>query len=308
MNWNAEKYIQNCINSIINQTYDNIEIILVDNASTDNSIKLVEQNFPNVQIIKNSTNLGFAQGNNIGIKNSKGNIIALINPDAVIEKNWLECLLQILESSQEIAGATGKIYYLNDNLEKNSVFCTWSRIDPFSAAPTNFFNDEQTSKVDYLSGAAMLVKKSAIAEIGLLDTEYFMYFEETDLCARMIRAGYDLVYTPDAIAWHAVSALSESSKKIYFMERNKIRFALKNFDLSYIFPFLIINLGESLFIFFRDVKNKNFSRTKIRWKAIFWNLVNISNTIKSRKQSFCTLRKIGLRSYNRSLPLRNFKP
>ena len=202
----------------------------------------------------------------------------------------------------------GKILYLDNRYGKNTVFCTWSKIDPLSASPTNFYDDEPASKVDYLSGAAMLVKKDVIEKIGLLDPDYFLYFEDTDWCARMIRGGYDLVYVPDAIAWHVVSPLSSSTKKIYYMEKSRVRFAIKNFDIGYLPIFFAIFLSESFFLFVRDMKNNNFTRTNIRIKALLWNLQHLSCTVKRRKKDMSNLKKSGfLKSYNKSLPLRTIK-
>jgi len=238
VNWNAKNYLKECISSLLNQTYQNYEIILVDNASTDDSVKFVEKEFSSIKIIKNTKNLGFAQGNNIGIKNSKGDLIALFNPDAVADKNWLENLVSAIQKSEKKAATAGKIFYLGDKFGKNAVFCTWPKMNPYSAMPYNFHNEEPSSNVDYLSGAAMLVKKTVIDKVGFLDPDYFLYFEETDWCARMIRAGYDLEYVPNAIAWHVVSStISDDEKKTYFIERSRIRFALKNFDVSYLLIF-----------------------------------------------------------------------
>lgn len=309
VNWNARQYLKGCIESLENQTYKDFEIILVDNDSSDDSVKFVEEIFPRVQIIKNKSNMGFAEGNNIGIRNSKGFLIALFNPDAVADKNWLLNLVSVLQSSDNIAAVSGKIFYLGDQFGKDAVFCTWAKIDSRTAMPYNFYDDEPYSKVDYLSGAAMIMKKSAIDKVGLLDTDYFMYFEETDWCARIIRAGYDLIYTPNAIAWHVVSALvSDSHKKIYYMERSRIRFAIKNFDFLYLPIFSFYFILESAFVFLRDIKNKNFSRSKIRIRAILWNLSHVGNTLQSRKKGMSILNKIGIvKSYNKSLPLRKIK-
>jgi len=309
VNWNAGEYLKNCIKSLIDQTYQNFEIILVDNASTDNSIQYVEKNFPTVQIIKNKENVGFAKGNNIGISISKGDMIALFNPDAIADKEWLSNLVSVLQGSKKIGAAAGKIFYLGDEFGKDAVFCTWSKIDPYTAVPYNFFDDEPSSKVDYLSGAAMLVKKEVIQRVGKLDTSYFLYFDETDWCARMIRAGYDLVYAPKAIAWHKVSAsVSDSEKKTYYIERSRVRFASKNFDFAYLFFFYPSFLAESLFIFFRDIKNWNFLRTKIRSRVISWNLLNMKNIFQDRWKDMNYLKKNGsIKSYNKSIPLRKTK-
>ena len=309
VNWNAKEYLKSCLDSLLEQTYQNYEIILVDNASTDDSVEFLEKEFSSVKIIKNEKNVGFAEGNNIGIKNSKGDIIALFNPDAMADKEWLSILVSKLQSSEKIAAVAGKMFYLGDEYGKNAVFCTWPKIDPYSATASNFHNNEQESKVDYLTGAAMLVKNEAIQRVGLLDPEFFLFFEETDWCARMIRAGYDLVYVPNAKAWHKVSAsINDSGKKIYYMERARIRFATKNFDFSYLLVFYFRFFFETLFIFLRDLKNLNFFRSKIRSRAINWNFVNLGKTISRRRLDISYLKQNGhIRPYNRNLPLRNIK-
>lgn len=309
VNWNGKDFIKDCLESLEGQSYRNFEIIVVDNASTDGSVEIIEKNFPNIKLIKNTENVGFSKGNNIGIKHSGGDMIALFNPDAVAEKNWVSILVNSLKSSEKIGAATGKLYYLGDKFGKDAVFCTWSKMNTFSANPYNFHDDEPISKVDYLTGAAMMVKREVIDKIGLMDNDYFLYFDETDWCARMIRAGYDMLYVPTAIAWHAVSGLmSDSNKKIYFMERSRVRFALKNFDTSYIPIFCMIFFMESLFIFLRDLKTRTFSRTKIRIHVIGWNIGNLDKTLRSRNSDFNKIKSNSVfNSYNKSLPLRYFK-
>lgn len=309
VNWNGIKYINDCITSLLEQSFRDFEILLVDNSSSDGSVEFVERKFPDIRIIRNSTNVGFAEGNNIGIKKSFSKFVALFNPDAVADREWLTNLVTTIQSEDTIGAVSGKIFYLGDQFGKNAVFCTWPKIDPKTAIPYNFHDDEPAAKVDYLSGAAMLVKRTTIEKVGFLDSKYFMYFEETDWCARMIRSGYDLVYVPEAIAWHVVSSsISDSDKKIFFMEKNRIRFAVKNFDISYLCIFMLIFLGETMFIFIRDIRNKTFSRTKIRIKAIYWNLLHLRKTIEDRKKDLLFLKKNApIKSYNKSLPLREIK-
>jgi len=306
VNWNAEKFLEKCISSLENQTYKNFEIIFVDNASEDNSVELVEKKFPSVNVIKNNQNLGFAEGNNIGIRKAKSDLIALFNPDAVAHEEWLSTLVTVIQSSDKIGAVAGKLFYLDDKFVKNAVFCTWPKIDPYTSLPYNFHDDEPSSKVDYLTGAAMLVKKEVISKIGLMDSGYFLYFEESDWCARMIRAGYDLIYVPEAIAWHAVSStVSDGEKKAYFMDRSRIRFAVKNFDSSYLFIFYIRLFVESIHLFLKDLKHGNFSKSCIRLRAMQWNSANFIHTLQKRKEDMAYLKKNGsVRSYNRFLPLK----
>ena len=309
VNWNAKNYLKKCIESLQEQTYQNFKIIFVDNASTDDSVEFVKTNFPKVKIIRNKENLGFAQGNNIGIKESHGEIICLFNPDAVAKSDWLSILVSALESSEKIGAVTGKMFYLGDEYGKNKVFCTWSKIDPYTATPYNFSENEPSSTVDYLTGAAMLLKREVFEKVGFLDPRYFLYFDETDWCARIIRAGYELLYVPNAEVWHKVSgSISDSDKKIYYMERSRIRFAIKNFDWTYLPIFHLNFFLESLYVFGRDIKNGKFTRTKIRLRAIFWNFFHFNETIQRRKNDFSLLKSNGaIKSYNKSLPLRKIK-
>jgi len=201
------------------------------------------------------------------------------------------------------------MFYLGDEYGKGAVFCTWSKVDPYTAMPYNFFDNEPTSSVDYLSGAAMLLKRAVVEKVGFLDTGYFLYFDETDWCARMIRAGYELVYVPTAEVWHKVSgSISDSEKKIYYMERSRIRFAIKNFDCAYLPIFHLSFFLETLYVLGRDIKNRKFSRTKIRFKAISWNFLHLNETLRRRKNDFSLLKRKGtLKSYNKSLPLRKVR-
>jgi GT2 family glycosyltransferase len=313
VNYNGKKYLRECLTSLFNQTYRNFEIILVDNKSSDDSVDFVRSNYGNsILVIENDANVGFAAGCNIGIRASKGSLICLFNQDAIADKEWLSTLVYVIQSAEDIAAVAGKLYYWGDKYGKDAVFCTWSKVDPYTAGAYNFYKgDEPISKVDYLTGAAMLVKRGVIDKIGLLDTEYFLYFDETEWCARMIRASYDLVYVPQAIAWHVVSAsLTDSNSKRYYMNRSRMRFALKNFDLSYLPIYFAFFVVESVFDLVTATKHRNFfAVAKINSRVLIWNLMHLRCTISSRKNDYKLLKNSGrpLRSYNRSLPLKTYK-
>jgi len=302
--WNGKKYIDECISSLLNQTYKKFEIVLVDNASSDDSVKYIRGNFPQVRVIENNQNLGFGEGVNIGIAHSRGDLIALLNQDAVADRIWLEVLVQALTESEVTAAAAGKVLFYGDEQGIDKVFCTWTKINPYTANPSHFAGDEPSATVDYLPGCAILVKRSIIQDVGLLDTEYFLYFEETDWCARMIRAGYELIYVPDAIVRHVVSGSSSKSTVNHYMIRNRIRFALKNFDVKYIPIFLFTSSTEMFFDFLRGIKSKDMLEFRIKIKAICWNINNLMSTLIARKRDLSRIRDA--RSYNQSLPLKKY--
>ncbi|BAI60310.1 putative glycosyltransferase [Methanocella paludicola SANAE] len=305
VNWNGLKYLRECLDSLFAQSYANREIILVDNASTDGSPDFIRKNYPMVKVIESSSNLGFAGGTNRGIKEAKGELIALFNQDAVADKNWLEILVKAVNSSNDIAAVAGKIFYWGDEQERKKVFCTWPKVDPRKALAYNFFDERPAADVDYLPGCAMLIKKKALDEVGLLDEDYFLYFEETDWCARAIMAGYRLVYVPDAKAWHVVSGSIGSGAKLSYIMRNRVRFALKNFDSSYLPVFVVEFTKETYKMMINGIHGQGFDDFIVRMKALFWNGFHLIGTLKARRRDLSRI--ANRKSYNRSLPLSNIE-
>ena len=282
----------------------------MDNASSDETARIVREKFPGVRLVCNECNAGFAEANNIGMRLARGRYVALLNPDALASPRWTEILLEELENDASLAAASGKIFYLGEGgPDRESVFCTWPKVAPFSSRAVNFYGDEPRSLVDYLSGAAMLVRKEAIDRVGGMDTGYFLYFDETDWCARMLRAGYGLLYIPEAEAWHKVSPSVGADQKRYYMERSRLRFALKNFDARYVAPFLLAHAAETAGMLLRDVRCGDFGPSRVRLRAVWWNLASLPKTLAGRARDGRLVRRTGrARSYNGSLPLRGLSP
>ena len=308
--WNSAQYIEACLMSIEGQSHPDVETVLVDNASSDDTVRIVREKFPDVQLVCNEGNVGFAEANNVGMRRARGRYVALLNPDALASPRWAEILLEELESDASLAAASGKIFYLGEGgPDRESVFCTWPKVAPFSSKPLNFYGDEPRSLVDYLSGAAMLVRREAIDRVGAMDPGYFLYFDETDWCARMIRAGYGLLYVPEAEAWHKVSPSVGADQKLYYMERSRLRFALKNFDTSYMVPLFFSYAAESAGMLFRDLRRGDLGASRMRCRAVGWNLASLRKTLARRAEDGRLIGRTGRsRSYNKSLPLRGVSP
>ena len=302
VNWNGRHYLPGCLSSLRTQTFRNFEVILVDNGSTDGSVELVQKQFPEVHVVSSPVNVGFAQGNNLGLQHANGQYIALLNNDTEADPHWLEKLIRVLESSEEIAGASGTMHSLE---QRTRVIFTLTKIDPLSAAAYWINQASRQRDVDYLMGGGMVVRRSAIDRIGDLDGEYFAYYEETDWCARAIRAGYRLVYVPTAVFYHKERGTAADTFQYFMMWRNRIRFALKNFDGSYLllFPvFCALDVGRHM------VSNLHQSRNPFNLlilSAIWYNVARLPAVFAARRRD---LGRIGQRrSYNRSLPLRGIK-
>lgn len=292
---NGKKFLGECLDSLKKQTYSNFEIIVVDNASTDSSTKFIEKNYPKVRLIKNKFNLGYAGGNNVGIKNAKGKYIVILNNDTIADREWLKELVMTAKSNKKIGIVGGKVYYSDHPNKIQSIggrLREWDNFILFGSRIGKNQEDigqyEKWGEIDYAIGCAFLIKKEVLNKIGLFDEKYFIYNEEIELSYRAKKAGYKIVYAPKAKIWHHGSAVvrGETYKKVYFTQRNKIRFILKNFEL-----YLIIwnifsqSIHFSLKIMFSLVKKNFINTTKGIFDAIKWNLINLKDTIKAREMS-----------------------
>lgn len=244
---------------------------MVDNASIDGSADYVRENFPWVTVIRNEKNLGFAGGNNIGIINATGDLIALFNNDALADWKWLEELVNTILISSKIGVVGGKIY----QNKSSQIWFSGSNFFPCSCKPWLFVNDHKKvnaiKNVDVVSGCAMMFRREVIEKIGLLDEGYFFYFEDTDFCLQAKRAGFKLLYNGNAIVWHEGGATIKrvGLKKRYIEYQSKFRFILKNL------PFFQIVAALILHTFFVTIYNICVLRQEApieKFKAFFGQL------------------------------------
>jgi len=213
VNWNTKKLLLDCIRSI-HETVKNIsfEIWLVDNASTDGSVEAVKQNYPDVKIIQNKKNLGFAAANNIALERMCGQYALLLNTDTILTNCAIENLFDFMEKNQGAGMACGQL--LNqDGSKQNSIanfpgihslICNESLLQILF--PKKFPGKRREYKkhveVDSCIGACLMIRKKAMDEVGLLDKRYFFFFEETDWAYRMKQAGWKIYFVPSAKIFH----------------------------------------------------------------------------------------------------------
>jgi GT2 family glycosyltransferase len=195
-------------------------------------------------LIKNDKNYGFAKGNNIGIqyalKAFNPDYILLLNNDTVVDRNFLTELVKLMESDGKIGIAGPKIYYYDFNGRSDVISFTGEDIIPEKGSGKRYGCGEIDSgqwdrqmEVDRLEGSCMLIRREVFERIGLLDEDYFLYWEETDFCIRAKKAGFKVVYCPKARIWHKVSASAPSNLKLYFLTKNRFLFIAKNFPEVY---------------------------------------------------------------------------
>jgi GT2 family glycosyltransferase len=267
--------------------YQNLEVILVDNASTDGSCEFVKENYPWVRVIRNDKNLGFAEGNNVGLKASQGKYVILLNNDTEVDKDWVSELIKVAESDQSIGICACKIFFYDNKQRINSA---GGLCDIYGyAIDRGLFKEnndqfQRTECVFYACGAAIMIRKEILSTIGYFDPVYFIYNEDVDLCWRAWLAGFKTVFVPTAIVFHKLSG-TMGKKKItqkYLKERNRLRTLIKNYSLITLVKILpiytMLKIGEMLL----HVLFGNLHTALAILKAMYWNVTNISSTLKER--------------------------
>ena len=217
-----------------------MEVIVVDNASTQDEASIIQKQFPQVKVIRSEKNLGFAGGNNLGIKESKGDYIFLINNDTIFKNFNVESLINRLESSPNIGIVCPKIRFTwGTKPIQYTGYTPLSKITVRNQAIG--YGEEDHGQYDtahptpYAHGAAMLIKREAIEEVGLMPEEFFLYYEEIDWSMMFTRAGYEIWYDPACAIYHKESQSTgqNSPLRIYYMTHNRLLLVKRNWHGIY---------------------------------------------------------------------------
>jgi len=216
VNWNTRELLRRCLDSV----YATVpplpfEVIVVDNASEDGSADMVAERFPQAALIRSGSNLGFAAGNNLGLRMASGRYAMLLNPDTELLPGAVREMVGFADAHPGVAAVGPKLLNPDGSLQKNGrtftnlwrealgltkLYYVWARLDRRADWGREDF--DVPARVDEVSGACMLVRKSAVDEVGLLDERFFMYYEEVDWCRRMGKAGWEVHYLPSAQVIH----------------------------------------------------------------------------------------------------------
>jgi hypothetical protein len=267
INWNGVVDTLECLESLTKLRYNNYEVIVVDNNSSGNDVEVIKREYGNFikRIIINNNNLGFSGGNNIGINYAVKNntdFILLLNNDTIVEENFLYELIETAISVPN-AGLVGPLIGYYTDKEK-----IWSAYGFISKIRSSGFSKKINSKIDsvndskqckFLSGCCLLIRKELIDKVGLLDENYFLYLEDTDLCWRASVAGYKIIFTAKSKIYHKVNISTKRNNPLlplYYVIRNRLYFAKKNIGLFYYFAFCYIVLSMKLKIIFTDQREQ----------------------------------------------------
>lgn len=276
VNYNTADLTLQCLRSVFESKGNySFEVILIDNASSDHSVERIEQQYPQVKLICNTENAGFAAANNQGIAQAQGKYILLLNSDTVVKEDTFDTMLSFMEANPEVGASGCKIVLPDGSLDKAckrgfptpsaAFFYAFgiSKLFPnkpyFNQYHMSHLDSDQEYPIDCLVGAFMLVRKAAIDQVGGLDETFFMYGEDIDWCYRIKQAGWEIYYYPrtEIIHHKGGSSRNKPVKIIYEFHRAMILFHRKHYRTKY--PFYInglVYMGVGLKFVMSFVKNK----------------------------------------------------
>ena len=251
VSFNVCGLLDQCLSSVLvtNESLD-IEIIVVDNASEDGTVSMVRNKYPEVKLIRNEDNRGFAEANNQGLAIAKGEYVFVLNPDTIVLPGAITRLVQFMKETDD-AGVVGPKLLNSDgsiqsscqsfpNLLNYAVFSFWSyRLLPTTKHPYRFalglWNHSGTAEVDWVLGAAMMLRREVIQEVGGLDDDYFLYSEEKDWCFRIWQSGHKVYFLPEARVIHygGQSATQTRRRSVRELYRSLMLFVEKHYSPSY---------------------------------------------------------------------------
>ncbi len=233
VNWNGRRHLAGCLPALERQTVRDLEVVVVDNGSSDGSAEYVRARFPGVRLVESPRNLGFAAGNNLGISRTSAPWVATLNNDTEPAPDWLERLLEVGESNPTVGMVASKMVFAHRPGMINSTGIALDRVgiawDRRGGEPDR--GDERTEEVFGPCAGAALYRRAMLDEVGLFDEDFFAYLEDVDLAWRARIAGWRCLYAPRAAVSHVHSAtgVEGSSFKSYHLGRNKIWCVVKNY-------------------------------------------------------------------------------
>lgn len=289
VNFNHSHVTDDLLDSIIQyNTYANIEVIVVDNGSTIDPVPNWRVKYPDFIFIRSEQNLGFAGGNNLGIKASTGDFLFLVNNDTVFTPTLIEQLMSTLLKHPNVGMVSPKILYFDQPTilqyagytDMNFYTARNACIGQYETDHGQY--DDLEGKTGYAHGAAMMLKRSVINKAGLMFEGFFLYYEELDWCESIKRAGFEIWVNMKASIYHkeSVSVGKKTALKEYFMNRNRILFIRRNANG---FKKIVFYVYFIIFVLVRNcieyIKNGNRSFIRQLFRAIWWNFTQSKNSL-----------------------------
>ena len=298
VNYNGKELLQKCLDSLLNVRYDNFEIILVDNNSTDGTVEFITKNYPSLVIIKLDSNKGFAEPNNIAAKIAKGEYLLFLNNDTVVTHNFISEMVKVMETDKKIAVCQSLLLKPDGSVDSSGDF-----IDHLGVVYNSKTKIDEIREVSSARGASMLVRSDIFEKLDGFDQKFFITFEDVDLCWRSWILGYRVLIIPTSIVYHegGITIKKIKSEIAFHGFKNQLAMKITNFE-----PILAM---RNMMLFFgiygiRELKiwldytisgSTKLSSTeyedniapkpsfKVIAKSIFWVLSNYGYLIKKQR-------------------------
>jgi len=285
INYKQAEVTNQLLNSLQKLSWDNFEVIIVDNDSGEDDIKKLDLSWDKVLFIKSSSNLGFAGGNNLGIRQAKGEYILLLNNDTEVPPEFINPMVGLLSSDKHIGAVSPKIKYFYDS--DRIQYAGFTHMNPFTlrmnaigSKQIDNGNYDKVMETHYAHGCAMMVPRKVIDEVGMMPEEYFLYYEEHDWSTKIKKAGYKIFYQPESFVLHkeSVSVSKNSPMKTYYLNRNRILYMRRNLGwfskLCSCLFLCFVSIPKNMFMY---TYKSEFNHLKAYTDAITWNILNKKN-------------------------------
>ena len=296
LNWNGAKLIQKFLPSVVNFSKgDSTQIIVADNGSTDNSIEILRNEFPEVQLLDLKQNYGFARGYNEALKQIEADYFVILNSDVEVTSGWLSDPIKLMESNPEIAAVQPKIlsYHQKTHFEYAGAaggfidrygypFCR-GRI--FNELETDIGQYDQTTEIFWATGACMFVRASQFHEAGGFDADFWAHMEEIDLCWRLKNRGFKIIFTPESTVYHVGGGTLayDNPEKLFLNFRNNLWLLYKNLQGNRLIAVLFIRMILDAVAAFKLLAEFNLNGIRSVLKAHYSFWISLPVLIKKRK-------------------------
>jgi len=288
VNYNGREFLEDCFRSLGNLDYPAYEVIMVDNASTDGSVKHVREHFPWVRVVELDENKGFAEGSNLGVTHAKGELVAFLNNDVEVDVRWLIELVTVVLSDEKIASCGSKLLF---HERRDMINHAGAMLDYSGGGYDRGFGEFDGEKFNKIgitgctSGGAMLVRKDVFCKLGGFDPDYFAYFEDVDLGLRAWEFGYKMMYVPSSIAYHKFGGSfgkKTSSTRIYYCQKNRLANVIKHFEAKTIIKAMVVSLAYDTYRILRFIRHKKYESAKAIIKGSETFLKGLNTSVKKR--------------------------
>lgn len=299
-NYNGKEWLEQCLPTVEKMTYRNCEVLVVNNGSTDDSAQFLKKNYRNVRVIEIEKNRGYAGANNFGVKFARGKYVLFLNNDTQVTQNFLEPLVEKIESDKNIGAVQPQIRHMvkREVIDSIGSFFTFTgflyHYGYFQPHKKKMYQKELS--VYSVKGACFLMKKKDYIDLGGIDESFVTYIEESDLCHRILLSGKKIIYVPQSVVYHFgggdMNVMTKSEVVIFRSFRNRFASYLKNLSLKKLLLVLPIHLLLCEILIFMSIFRGKFKQAIASQVGVVGWIPSFLSILKKRKYIQSNIRKI----------------